>query len=254
MINKALGIIDNAAKHGPAVDDMLEFVHWFMLALFVGWSIFFIYTLIRFRRSRNPKADYVGVTSHASTGVEVGVVIIEAILLICFAFPLWGKRVNEFPSQKDATVVRIVAEQFAWNVRYPGADGDFGKQDISLVSGENPLGIDSTDEKGKDDIAMLNEMHVPVNKPVIVYLSSKDVIHSFCIRQMRMTQDAIPGMVIPVWFEPINTGKFEIACAQLCGMGHYKMRGWMIVDTQADYDKWLKEQVPEASGGGGGYE
>ncbi len=251
MINKYLGIIENASKHGPAIDGMLEAVHWFMLALFIGWTAFFIYTLLRFRRSKSPKADYVGVTSHNSTYAEILVGIIEAILLICFAFPLWGKQVNEFPQEKDATVVRIIAEQFAWNIRYPGADAEFGKQDINLVSSENPLGCDPNDAKGKDDIAVLNEMHVPLGKPVIIFLSSKDVIHSFCVRQMRMTQDAIPGMVIPLWFEPIKTGKFEIACAQLCGMGHYKMRGLLIVDSPADYDKWLKAQAPAGSGGGG---
>lgn len=260
IINESLGIVPNASQHGPQVDFMLEFVHWFMLALFIGWTVFFFYTLIRFRKSRNPKADYVGVTSHKNTWIEGGVVIIEAVLLLVFAFPLWGQRVNQFPDDRDpgkVTKVRVIAEQFAWNFRYPGVDGEFGKQDPHFVSSDNPFGLDPDDAKGKDDFASsLNEMHVPVNKPVIIDISSKDVIHSYCVRQMRMTQDAIPGMSIPVWFTPIKTGKFEIACAQLCGIGHAKMRGFLVVETQEEYDKWLKDQAASgaAAGGGGGYD
>lgn len=256
MINDYLGILKNASAHGLEIDRMLEIVHWFMFALFIGWSTFFIYALIRFRKGKNPKADYTGVTGHTSHYIEISVVVIEAILLLGFAFPLWAKRVNQFPSEKNAVVVHVLGEQFAWNFHYPGPDGKFGKQDLKLVSSDNPVGLDHNDPNGKDDIITINQLHLPVGKPAIIYVSSKDVIHSFTLRNMRITQDAIPGMSVPVWFTPIQTGNYEIACAQLCGMGHYRMRGFLTVDSQEDYDKWLKEQAAanSSSGGSNSYE
>jgi cytochrome c oxidase subunit II len=253
-LNQALGIIENAAEHGPQIDTMLEFVHWFMLLLFIGWSAFFVYCLFRFRKAKNPKADYTGVTSKKSLYVEVGVIVVEAVLLLGFAFPLWGKRVNEFPSDKDSTVVRVIAQQFQWNFQYPGPDGVFGKQDFNLVTSENPYGFDPADPAGKDDFVVAKAMHVPLGKNVIVYITSRDVIHSYSIRQMRITQDAIPGIQIPAWFKPIKTGMFEILCAQLCGNMHYAMRGELHVDSVEDYDKWVKEQVASGGAGSGSYD
>jgi cytochrome c oxidase subunit 2 len=146
--------------------------------------------------------------------------------------------------------VRVVAEQFAWNVHYPGADHIFGKTDVKLVSSANPLGLDITDPHAKDDIATLNQLYLEVNRPIIVRLSSKDVIHSFGLPYMRVKQDAIPGMVVPVHFTPIKTSgdeTWEIACAQLCGLGHYRMRGQYHVQTKADFDKWMAAQTPVAA-------
>jgi len=144
-------------------------------------------------------------------------------------------------------VVRVVGEQFAWNVHYPGPDGKFGKTDVSLVSSENPLGLVSGDEAAKDDITTINQFHFPVGKKVLVYLTSKDVIHSFNLPVMRVKQDAIPGQTIPVWFEATGTGQFEIACAQLCGLGHYRMKGFFSIDTPDQYAAWLKEQSKAGS-------
>lgn len=249
MINKYLGILQNASEHGAAVDNMMEIVHWFMLLLFVGWSVFLIYVLCRFRASRNPKASYVGVTSKTSTYLEAGVVVIEAILLLGFAFPLWAKRVNEFP-RENAIEVGVVAQQFAWNFIYPGPDKKFGRRAANLVTSENPLGLDSDDPDGKDDIFSLNQMHLPLGKPAILHISSKDVIHSFSVRQMRITQDAIPGLSIPSWFTPTRAGQYEIACAQLCGNQHYTMRGFLTVETGEQFDNWLKTAAASGSGGG----
>ena len=139
--------------------------------------------------------------------------------------------------------MRVVAEQFAWNVHYPGKDGKFGKASISLIDAENPLGLDRNDPDAKDDIITLNQLNIPVNKPVIVYLTSKDVIHSFTLYEMRVKQDAIPGMDIPVWFVPTRVGEYEITCSQLCGLGHYRMRGFVNVKSTADFATWMAEQV-----------
>ena len=227
---------------------MTILVHWVMLVLFVGWGAFFIYTLIRFRQSAHPKADYTGVKSHFSQYIEVGVAVVEGVLLAGFAIPAWAARVDRFPSENEATVVRVVAEQFAWNVQYPGSDGQFGRTDIKLISADNPLGLARSDPAAKDDITTINQLNLPVNKPVIVHLSTKDVIHSFSLIQMRVKQDAIPGFSIPIWFTPTLTGDWEINCSQLCGLGHYRMRGFYSIKTQADYDAWLKEEAAALQG------
>ncbi|MEO6034754.1 MAG: cytochrome c oxidase subunit II [Verrucomicrobiota bacterium] len=231
-----------ASEHGRKVDTLIIYVHWLMIALFVGWIAYFFYAIFRFRKSRNPKADYVGAKTHASTYIEVAVAAVEGVLLLGMAVPLWARSVDGFPSASKSTVLRVTAEQFAWNARYPGPDGEFGKQDFRSISSTNLLGYVADDPNGKDDIET-SEMHVPMNKPVIVYLTSKDVIHSFQCDPMRVTQDAIPGMKIPLQFMPIKLGHYQIQCAQLCGAGHSKMLGHIFVDSEEDYAKWVAEKV-----------
>jgi len=240
---KILRLPELASKNGVAVDALMVYVHWLMFALFIGWLIYFFYVLRRFRQSRNPKADYVGVRNHASNYLELTVAAIEAVLLVVIAVPLWAKNVEQFPPAGESTVVQVVAQQFAWNVRYAGPDGVFGKQDMKFVTADNVFGVDPSDPNGKDDIQTLNEIHVVVNKPVIIYLSSKDVIHSLKIIAMRVCQDAIPGLRVPVWFTPTKIGRYQINCAQLCGNGHSAMSGgFLTVESQADFDKWIKSK------------
>ena len=168
------------------------------------------------------------------------VVLIDVMLLIGFALPLWAKRVLHFPLG-DAIRVKVVGQQFAWNFHYPGPDGVFGRQDPALISSGNTLGLDPNDPHGKDDIVSLNEMHLPVNHDAILEISSKDVIHSVAIQAMRIGQDAIPGSEIPIWFKPVKIGTYEIVCAQLCGQSHFGMRGTVVVDSDADYKSWLDD-------------
>ena len=247
-----LGLPPLASEHGVYVDDLIIYVHWLMMALFIGWLAYFAYALFRFHRSRHPKADYLGVRNHASNYIEVVVALIEAVLLIGVAVPMWAKTwLGEAPDPAKSTVIQIVAQQFDWNVRYPGKDGIFGRQDMKFVSADNSFGVDPSDPNGKDDIVTMSQIHVVVNKPVIAYISSKDVIHSFKVIAMRVTQDAIPGMRIPIHFTPTKVGNYQINCAQLCGQGHANMsRGMLIVQTQEDFDKWLAAQTPAGSGGG----
>jgi cytochrome c oxidase subunit 2 len=234
-----------ASTHAAEVDHMTILVHWLMLVLFVGWGIFFLFVLFRFRKSANPKASYTGAHGKFAKSTEVGVAIIEIGLLIFYAIPAWATRVKAFPSESEAVVVRVVAEQFAWNVHYPGPDGKFGRTDIKLVSADNPLGLDRSDPNAKDDITTINQLNLPTDRPVLVHLSSKDVIHSFGLYEMRVKQDAIPGMTIPVWFIPNRIGEYEIACSQLCGLGHFRMRGFITIQSAADYKKWYDDQEKE---------
>ena len=249
---KLLQLPINASSHGHEIDTMMFIIHLFMLVLFVGWGAFFILALVKFNRKANPKADYTGVKSHTSSYLEVGVVIFEAILLIGFSIPFWAKQVNAFPERSDAVEVRVVAEQYAWNIHYPGPDGLFGATGIEYFNKQsNPIGIDPDDPNGKDDFVTINQLNLPIGKPAIIHLSSKDVIHSFFLPEMRVKQDAIPGMVIPTWFTPTKTGNWDIACAQLCGLGHYRMKGFLNIQSQEEYDDWVLSQAPSADGDGG---
>jgi cytochrome c oxidase subunit 2 len=258
MMTEWMGLPLLAANHGAQIDNLIGWIHVFMLVLFVGWGGFFVYALIRFRKSRQPVANYAGVKSHTSSYLEAGVALVEAVLLLGFAIPLWAARVDRIPPESEALVVQLTAEQFAWNVRYAGPDGVFGKADIKLIDmQDNPLGIDRSDPAAKDDVTTTNQLYLPANKPIIVKLRSKDVIHSFNVPEFRVKQDAIPGLTIPIWFIPnvttaemrTRTGnpefQYEIACAQLCGLGHYRMRAFVTVLSGDEFQKWMDEKVKE---------
>ena len=255
-----LGLPPLATAHGSQIDGLIGWTHIFMFVLFLGWGGFFTYCLIRFRRSRHPVADYRGTTSHTSSYLEGAVLVVEMVLLFAFSIPLWAARVDHIPAQRDALLVQVTGEQFAWNVHYAGPDGVFGRTDLKLLDLQsNPLGLDRNDPAAKDDVTTLNQLYLPVNKPIIVRLRSKDVIHSFGVPEFRVKQDAIPGLTIPIWFVPNVTtaemrtrlGKpefqYQIACAQLCGLGHAGMRGFVTVQTAEEFQKWMAEQVAAQS-------
>jgi len=250
-----------ASEHGAAMDRALGYVHVLMAVLLVGWGAFFAYVLVRFRRKRNPVADYRGVTSHTSTWLEGAVAVAEAVLLVGLSMPLWADRVEHLPPLAESTRVRVVGEQFAWNIHYPGPDGVFGRTDPKLVDAQsNPLGLDRSDPAAKDDVTTINQLHLPVGRPVRITLTSKDVIHSFALQEMRVKQDAIPGISVEVWFVPkvsteemrARTGNpdfnYEISCAQLCGLGHYRMRGYVTVESAEDFKKWMDEEEAQLGG------
>ena len=311
MLQRLLGLPINASERGAQMDSLILYVHILMVVLFVGWITFFLYTLFRFRKSSHPKADYTGVKTHASSYLEAVIALIEVALLVGISIPFWSWKVNAFPSETDPNTVhvRVIAQQFAWNIQYPGPDGIFGRTDIKLVNEEsNPIGLDRKgDPHAKDDIVTLNQLHIPVNHPAIIDITTKDVIHSFFLPVMRGKQDAIPGMLIPIHFTPTKTSDemrdelafvlplpttrnldtyvameeykakdgpvlvkkgraissetaaklvangitevrvgphypAEIACAQLCGLSHYRMRGYLTIDTEKDYAAWIKDQ------------
>src|SRR6266702_1056643 len=141
MMEKWLGMPVQASTHAAQIDQMTILVHWLMLVLFVGWGAFFLFVLFRFRRGANPRASYAGAKGKFAKSTEVLVAIIEIVLLVGYAIPAWATRVRKFPAENEAVVVRVVGEQFAWNVQYPGADGRFGRTLPQLVSADNPLGL-----------------------------------------------------------------------------------------------------------------
>jgi cytochrome c oxidase subunit 2 len=228
-----------------------------MLVLLVAWGALFAYVLVRFRAGRHPVPSRHGIGGLLPALAIAAVIAGDAGILVASALPAWFSRIAEPPGLalseaggpeapgrvEGPLEVRVIGEQFAWNIQYPGPDRRFGRTDTSLVSASNPLGIDRADPDARDDIGILNVLTLPVGRTVIVHLSSRDVVHSFTLNEMRVKQDAVPGMVTRTWFTPVRTGHWDIVCSQLCGLGHYRMRGDYSVLTGAAWEAWEQEEL-----------
>jgi cytochrome c oxidase subunit 2 len=233
-----------ASEHGGRIDGL------FMGVLIVTGIAFVLvqgalgYFIARYGENGSERAAY----WHDNPKAEAFLLITTALILTVLVF--WGQRVwagiyfSDQPA--DATIIEITGEQFAWNFHYPGADGQFGRTDVKLITSANFIGLNRDDPPAKDDLVIQNVMHVPVGKPVRVRLRSKDVIHSFFLPNLRVKQDAVPGMGIEVWFTPTRPGQYEIACAELCGLGHYRMKAALTIDESQDaFNKWLQEAIAQ---------
>jgi cytochrome c oxidase subunit 2 len=146
----------------------------------------------------------------------------------------------------NALKIEVVAKQFAWSFRYAGPDGKFGRTDLKLVSDSsgNPFGIDDKDPAAKDDVVSAS-IRVPAGRPIELSMIARDVIHNFFVRELRQKQDIVPGMVMPFKFQADKPGKYEVACSELCGLGHHQMRSVLEVMPPADFDKWIREQAAQ---------
>lgn len=241
MIERFLPVA--GSLHAADLDRVLVGVHGHMAIQAVAWGAFFIYVLIRFRRRAHPRARYDGLRPIIPV-IAIGAVIAgDVILLATAALPAWIARTSSPAALSPPLNVRVIAEQFAWNIHYPGPDGRFGRTSQSLIGAANPLGIDRTDPDAHDDIGLLNTLTLPLNRTVIVHLSSRDVIHAFTLNEMRVRHDAIPGLATRTWFTPVVAGRWDIACSQLCGLGHYRMRGEYSVLPQEEWDRWLQSEL-----------
>jgi cytochrome c oxidase subunit II len=201
----------------------------------LGWIVF------RYR-DRGGRAVY----SHGNNAMEFLWTAATAVLFVglgVYAEKSWAE-VHFRGASPGAIQVEVLGQQFAWNFRYPGPDGKFGALDTKYIndSAQNFFGIDPNDPAGKDDI-VTPVLAVPVNREVELILRGKDVTHSFFVRELRLKQDTVPGMRIPIHFTATQTGTYEIACAELCGLGHHRMRSFLQVMSEADYQKWLREQA-----------
>ena len=240
---------DLASRHGAGIDSMLHYLMVTVGALFLagyvalGWLV---WTGGR-RQSAGPRlatrrAELLlsGVLGLCMAGIAEGGVL-------AIGMPVWSEYFAADPPP-DAVSIEVTAQQFMWNVRYPGADGQYGRTRAALIDDvTNPLGMDPTDPRGADDVIALNDITVPVGRPVRIQLRSKDVIHSFFLPHLRVKQDAVPGMTPEVVFVPTREGQFELACAELCGLAHYRMRGVFNVVSASRFDKWLQEQKTEST-------
>lgn len=297
------------------IDFLNKTVHWFMLVLFVGWGAFMVFCLWRFRRKEGVAATYEPVKGSLTKSLEVGILIFEVVLLVALSMPAWAALKHDFPDSAEAFNVRVVAQQFTWYFHYPGEDGKWGRTEVDEIdpASGNPLGLVDAEEDpaAADDYVSERLLHIPVNKKVILKLTSQDVIHSFGVHRLRVKQDVVPGESMRIWFESNQTsneirewvartyrvsekklvpglqrfqmvtmeeaGGFEkgtvitadvvaqlkangvdrikaapempveIACSQLCGLNHYSMRGWIIIESEADVQRWLDEKRREAA-------
>ena len=231
-----------ASGHAGMLDAVLLSVHAHMLLIFVAWLALFAIALIKFRKGAHPEPREQGMKG-TFAAVAIGLVIVgDVVILVTLALPAWAARNEPPPPGVQPVEIRITAEQFAWNIHYPGPDGAFGRVDQRFVGATNPVGIDRDDPAAADDIGVQNVLMLPVYRTVVVQLTSRDVIHSFTLNEMRVKQDATPGMTSRLWFTPIAIGDWEIACSQLCGLGHYRMRGEYHVVEPAVWEKWLADQ------------
>ena len=209
----------NASTHGVGIDNMFWLIFWITGAAFVIVEVGVLWFLWRYRARDGHKARY----THGHLGAEIVWTIVPAITMVILGIMsgrMWAdiRSPNSFP--ENALTIGVLAKQFEWNVTYPGADRVLGND---------------------DDFTIRNRFEFPVGEPIIVRLQSEDVIHSFFIPQLRVKQDAVPGMTIPIWFEAFQTGEFQIACAELCGLGHYRMRARVVVHEADSFDRWYGE-------------
>lgn len=206
---------------------------------FIAITVFMAVAIMRYRHKEGARAHY----QPESKKLEFWLIVVTSVGIAAMLAP--GLVVyNEFIRvPKEAYELEVVAQQWQWTYRFPGQDGKLGRSDIKFVDAINPLGIDPKDPAGQDDILIKNnEIRLPLNRPVKVLLRSKDVLHDFYIPQIRSKMDMVPGMVSYFWFTPTKTGKYEVLCAEFCGVGHYNMRGQMIVEEQGAFDQWLSGQ------------
>lgn len=232
------------ASNWGYIDSTLVITFWITGVVFAAVVLFMAYCVYRFRHEPGRKAHY----EPENKRLEIWLTVVTSIGVAALLAPglvVWKQFVTV---PKDATEVEVVAQQWYWSFRLPGADGKLGRSDASLVSAENPLGVDPSDQSGADDVIVeANDLYLPVGKPVKMVLRSIDVLHNFYVPEFRAKMDMVPGMVTYFWFTPTRTGSFEVLCAELCGVNHAYMRGYVQVAEQADYDTWLGEQTTFAS-------
>lgn len=230
---------ESAASHGGAVDGQFNITLIITGLIFIVAQIALGWLVYRYR-DRGGKAVY----SHGNNKMEAIWTSATAVLFYLMVLPgqwTWADLyIREAP--EDVLRIEVTGQQFAWNMRYPGPDGIFGPTRPELIddSTGNPVGLDFDVASAQDDI-VLPVMAIPVNRPIELLMRAKDVTHSFFVRELRIKQDTVPGLVVPVRFTATKTGQFEIACAELCGLGHHRMRSFIDVLSDEDYAKWLAD-------------
>jgi cytochrome c oxidase subunit 2 len=208
----------DVSEHGHAIDHLFRFILWLTGVVFIVTEAVLFYFLWRYDGKKN--ADSVKY-SHGNHNLEIVWTILPAATLLFIALyqiDVWAVAKIEKPDM--APTVEVTARQFEWRLRYPGPDGVIGTL---------------------DDIHHVNDLHIPVGEEVLVDLKSMDVLHSFFLPELRVKQDAVPGMKIPVWFKALEPGEYDLVCAELCGWGHYKMKGRLTVQSREDFDAWLQQ-------------
>lgn len=214
---------ENVSTYGRDIDWLFELIYIITGVTFILVAVAFVAFLVMYRDRPGRRATY----THGSTPLEITWTVVPSLILVVLTFlsvPAWSRIKMQMPDTD--LVIRVHAKQFNWEVTYPGPDGRFGTA---------------------DDKVFLDEMHIPIDRPVRIELTAQDVIHSFFVPAFRFKQDAVPGRTIPAWFEVTKPGRYEAPCAELCGFGHSGMKAWVIAHTPEDYARWAAENLSAAA-------
>ncbi len=230
---------ENVSSIGIEHDKLFAIIYYICVATFCLVNITLAYFLIKYRRKRGVKAYYF----HGNNIVEFTWTLLPTLLFLSIGFysdDLWTRMKYQDAVPVADVEVECLGQQYLWHYRYPGPDGVFGAVIPSIRTSENIFAIDPDDPAGKDDLVLSNVFYLPINKTLVVKLSSVDVLHSFFLPNFRIKQDAVPGLNVDVWFDCFKAGNYELACAELCGSGHYSMRGELRMLSEEDYNEWLQ--------------
>ena len=227
------------ASNWKGMDDTITLTFWVGGGVFVAVCLFMIYCVIRYQYKDDRRAEYKPedkkLEKILTWATTLGVAALLAPGLI-----IWNQYVNV---PKNAIEVDVMAWQWGWQYRLPGEDGKLGTTQVRNIADNNPFGINPDDPFGKDDIMVESDViNLENNRPVKILLRSVDVLHNWYVPQFRAKMDAVPGTVTFYWFEPNRVGEYEVLCAEYCGVGHYAMRGGVIVQDKLEYENWVSEQ------------
>ncbi|MGQ0579339.1 MAG: c-type cytochrome [Betaproteobacteria bacterium] len=224
------------ASNWGMIDDTVSITFWVTGIVFVAVNLFMVYAVIRYRYRKGRRADY----EPESKKLEAWLVVVTTVGVVAMLAPglfVWAKFV-EVP--QDAAVFEALGKQWHWSYRFPGDDGVMGTVNAKYVSDENPFGMNPNDPNGQDDVLVESpELHLPMGRPFKALLRSIDVLHNFAVPQFRVKMDLVPGLVTYIWFTPTRTGKFDLLCNELCGVGHFVMRGKVVVEEESAFQAWL---------------
>lgn len=227
------------ASNWGMIDTTVIITFWVTGIVFIVVNLFLAYAVVKYRHRKDQRAHYEPENKKLESWLTIITAFGVALMLAPGLF-VWAK-VIDVP--EGATEIEVVGQQWHWSFRYPGADGEFGQTEHSLISRENPFGIDPEDPAGQDDILVSSPVaHFPLNLPVKLLLRSKDVLHNFAVAEFRLKMDLVPGMVTYYWLEPTREGEYDILCEELCGIGHHTMQGRVVVESEQDFESWLATQ------------
>lgn len=227
------------ASNWGMIDTTIDLTLYITGFVFVAVNLFMAWAIFRYRFDASRRSHYEPENKKLETWLTV-ITTVGVAAMLAPGLIVWADFVDV---PEGADEVEVVGAQWQWSYRFPGADGVLGEVDSRFVGPDNPFGMSSSDPAGNDDILVnSNELHLPIDRPVKLLLRSKDVLHNFAVPQFRVKMDLVPGMVTYVWLTPTVAGKYDVLCMELCGIAHYTMRGYVVVDQQQDFDSWLAQQ------------
>ena len=227
------------ASNWGSIDTTIDITFWITGVVYVAVLLFMAYCLYRFRYTPQRRSEYQPENHKLELWLS-GLTALGVVGLLTPGLIVWNDYINP---PDEATEIEVVAKQWEWGFRLPGKDGVLGTTNIRFMNDDNPFGINPDDPAGQDDLLIDDDLHLQTDKPIKFLLRAFDVLHNFYVPQFRAKMDMVPGMITYIWLTPNRADTFDILCAELCGIGHSSMRGIVVVENVADYEKWIKEQT-----------